>query len=200
VNPKDVHRFWFGAADDWAACVSQNSERWFVNGQQLDTPVREQFGPLIEIAERGELDHWMDSPRSAMSLILVLDQFPRHVHRGDARAFGFDHKALQMCLHGIDQGIHEQLSAVERTFYYLPMEHVEDLQIQQRCIALMQENARSAAPELQAFAENALHYSEMHCEIIAQFGHFPHRNELLGRVPTAQETAYLEGGGHRFGQ
>ena len=162
--------------------------------------MREQFATLLEAGGRDELDDWMDTPRGAIALILVLDQFPRHIYRGSARAFDLDHKALRLCELGIERGLHEQLAPVERGFFYLPMEHAEDLRVQEASVALMHTNARSAAPELREYLENAAHYGEMHRDIIARFGRFPHRNEVLGRASSDAELAYLSGGGERFGQ
>ena len=196
----DVHRFWFGEVDDWLECATRNTERWFQRGQELDAPVREQFSALLQAAGRGEVNNWIDTPRGAMALILTLDQFPRHIHRGSAQAFDLDPKALHLCQLGVERGLDEKLSCVERGFFYLPMEHAEDLQVQEQGVALMHANTRSGPPELREYLENATTYGELHRDIIAQFGRFPHRNEVLGRASTEQEIAYLNGGGQRFGQ
>jgi uncharacterized protein (DUF924 family) len=195
-----VHEFWFGDTSDWFECAQRNNERWFKRGHELDAAVREQFGALPAAAERGEIDHWMATAHGAVALVLSLDQFPRHIYRGSAKAFDLDHKALQMCQLGVERGLHEQLSPVERGFFYLPMEHAEDLQVQEQGVALMHANTRSAAPELREYLANAATYGEIHRDIIARFGRFPHRNEVLGRASSAQEIAYLNAGGHRFGQ
>ena len=200
ANADDVHRFWFGEFDDWLECATENTERWFQRGAELDAPLREQFSALLLAAARGEIDHWIDTPRGAISLILTLDQFPRHIHRGSARAFDLDAKALQVCQIGIERRVDEQLSPVERGFFYLPMEHAEDLQVQEQGVALMHANTRSATPELHEYLQNAASYGEIHRDIIARFGRFPHRNEVLGRISSTQETAYLRVGGQRFGQ
>jgi len=199
-NADEVHRFWFGEVDDWLECTIRNAERWFQRGQELDAPVREQFGALVEAAGHGEVDHWMDTPRGAISLILALDQFPRHIHRGSAHAFDLDGKALRMCQHGVERGLNERLSPVERGFFYLPMEHAEDLEVQEQGVALMHANTRSGPPELREYLENAATYGELHRDIVARFGRFPHRNEVLNRASTEQEVAYLSDGGQRFGQ
>ena len=202
VTAHTVHAFWFGDVSngDWLDCAMRNTERWFANGQALDASVRERFDETLHAAGRGELDHWLDTARGAIALILALDQFPRHIHRGSSRAFDFDAKALQMCLSGVERGLDQQLSAVERGFFYLPMEHAEDLEIQQQGVALMHANTESGPSQLREYLQNAAVFGELHRDIVARFGRFPHRNQVLGRASTAQETAWLNKGGQRFGQ
>lgn len=200
MTPDTVHEFWFGDATDWLECVTRNQQRWFERGQELDAPVREQFATLVLAVAGGEYDQWLDTPRGAIALILTLDQFPRHIYRGTAQAFDFDRKALQLCQLGIERGVNEQLAAVERSFFYLPLEHSEDLGAQQQGVALMQANARSGPPQLRDYLENSARYGEAHRDIIAQFGRFPHRNSVLDRASTEQEAAYLNAGAERFGQ
>ncbi|MFT5445278.1 MAG: hypothetical protein ACI9DC_000438 [Gammaproteobacteria bacterium] len=179
---------------------TRNTERWFANGQALDAPVREMFGEAAEAGGRSERDHWLDTARGAIALILTLDQFPRHIHRGNSRAFDFDPKALQMCLAGVERGLDQQLSAVERGFFYLPMAHAEDLAIQQQGVALMHANTESGPPERHEYLQNAAVFGELHRDIVTRFARFPHRNKVLKRTSTAQETAWLNEGGQRFGQ
>lgn len=162
--------------------------------------MREKFNATVEAAGRGELDDWLDTARGAIALILTLDQFPRHIHRDNSRAFDFDAKALQMSLAGVERGLDQQLSAVERGFFYLLMEHAEGLGIQQQSVALMHANTESGPPELREYLQNAAVFGELHRDIIARFGRFPHRNQVLGRASTAQETVWLNEGGQRFGQ
>ncbi len=200
MTPNTVHEFWFGDATDWLECVTRNQQRWFERGQELDAPVRDQFATLVLAAAAGEYDQWLDTPHGAIALILTLDQFPRHIYRGSAQAFELDHKALQLCQLGIERGIHEQLAAVERSFFYLPLEHSEDLEAQQQGVALMQANALNGPPQLTDYLNNSTRYSEAHRDIIARFGRFPHRNSVLGRASTKQEIAYLNAGAARFGQ
>lgn len=199
-GPDDVHRFWFGEVTDWAATAKANNERWFLKGHELDAPVRERFGALVEAAGRGECEHWLDTPRGALTLVITLDQFPRHIHRGSGAAFAYDDRARAACDAGIARGHDRTLSPVERSFYYLPFEHAEDLDAQERCVALMEAAREDAGPDLTAFLEESVRYAEMHRDIVARFGRFPHRNELLGREATEEEANWLAEGGQRFGQ
>jgi uncharacterized protein (DUF924 family) len=198
-DPDEVHRFWFGTATDWARCVERNYPRWFQRGHELDVPVRERFAYLLDAARQGALEHWLQSPRGALSLVITLDQFPRHIHRGTPDAFAFDGRARAACEAGIQRGHDGMLSVVERSFFYLPLEHAEDAQAQQRCVTLMA-SLRADDPGLSSFLAEVLRYARLHQEIITRFGRFPHRNAALGRISTPEECAYLEEGGTRFGQ
>jgi uncharacterized protein (DUF924 family) len=135
-----------------------------------------------------------------MALVITLDQFPRHIHRGSGAAFDLDGKAQAVCNAGIERGHDRALSALERTFFYLPLEHAEDLESQERCVALMEAAGVGCDPALARILEESAHYARLHRDIIARFGRFPHRNEVLGRTPTDEETAWLAEGGARFGQ
>jgi uncharacterized protein (DUF924 family) len=195
-----VHRFWFGDTADWADCVRANHTRWFERGRDLDEAVRRRFGALLDAAANGARDHWQHTPRGALALVLVLDQFPRHIHRGTPRAFATDDRARATCLAGIEGGVDAALSAVEQSFFYLPLEHAEDLAAQHRCVSLMQRRARECSPELRTFMKNAVQFAEVHCQIVQRFGRFPHRNAVLGRRDTPEEAEWLSAGGARFGQ
>ena len=196
----EVHRFWFGDHPSWAECVAANHERWFRRGHELDGPVSEHFSGLVESAARGDLDTWRDTPGGALALVLALDQFPRHIWRGRPEAFATDAAARDHCRHCIGRGLDRALSPVERTFLYLPLEHAEDPGAQEQCVALMRGMHEEAPEALGAYLAETLRYAELHRDIIARFGRFPHRNAILGRSTTAEEAAWLEEGGARFGQ
>ena len=82
VDPRAerIHRFWFGEVDDWLAVAERNHGRWYERGRELDAEITQRFGEQVEAAGRGELDAWTRSARESVSLVLLLDQFPRHVH------------------------------------------------------------------------------------------------------------------------
>ena len=132
-----------------------------------------------------------DEPRSSLALILVLDQFPRHVHRDSARAFAYDAKAREVCLSGIATGHDFALTPLERSFYYMPLEHAEDRALQERSVALFQSLRDTAGEDVREAYEHTLHYAVAHRDIVVRFGRFPHRNELLEREMTAEEADFL---------
>ena len=200
ATPDDVHRFWFGEVTDWAACARANNARWFRHGRDLDGEVRERFAGLHAAAAAGALDDWAAMPRGALALVLTLDQFPRHLHRGTPQAFASDARALAVCRAGIEAGLDDALSPVEQSFFYLPLEHAEDLAAQAQCVALMRRRAAQCPAELRFFMDEVVKFAELHREIVQKFGRFPHRNAVLGRADTPGERAWLDGGGARFGQ
>lgn len=195
-----VHAFWFGDISDEVACARRNHARWFERGRELDAPVRERFAVLLQTAARGALEHWQATPRGALALVLVLDQFPRHIHRGGALAFATDARARAVCESGITAGLDARLLHLERLFFYLPLEHAEDASAQQRCVALAEQLAASCQPGLRPIMEEEVRYARMHRDTIARFGRFPHRNAALGRDTTPEEDRYLAQGAERYGQ
>lgn len=195
-----VHAFWFGDLADEVLGAQRNYPRWFKHGRELDAPVRERFAALLEAAARGELEHWQATPRGALALVLVLDQFPRHIHRGGALAFATDAQAQAVCRAGIAAGLDTRLLHLERAFFYLPLEHAEDAAAQDHSVALAQQLAATCSPGLQPFMDEGVRYARMHRDTIARFGRFPHRNAALGRATTPEEAQYLAQGAERYGQ
>ena len=162
--------------------------------------MRARFGGLVERALRGELDSWADTARGRLALILVLDQFPRNIFRGTARAFGGDAAALTLTLEGTKAGMDRGLSACERVFFCMPLQHAESLAMQERAVQVFRAIAREADDRERAFAESCVPYAVAHLDIIRRFGRFPHRNAIHGRESTPAERAYLAAGAPDFGQ
>ncbi len=154
--------------------------------------VRERFLATVERAAAGDLTAWEMEPRSLLALIVVLDQFPRNMFRGNARAFATDAHALAAAQRMVAAGWDQGLSPVERMFVYLPFEHAEDAAMQARALELFDRIA--AAPEL----GDVIDYARRHQAVIARFGRFPHRNEILGRVSTPEEIEFLSQPGSSF--
>jgi uncharacterized protein (DUF924 family) len=193
--------FWFGSAPATASSLKASMKRWYAGGAALDTEIATRFGDMIAAAVASRLGDWAGSARGRLALILLLDQFPRSVYRGTARAFASDPAALSLTLGGIESGQDRTLDFLERLFFYMPMQHAESLEVQQRSVAVFAALAEEPAP---AFVRDALaasaDYARQHRDIIACFGRFPHRNGILGRTSTPEEIAYLEGGAPTFGQ
>lgn len=164
--------------------------QWFGGGAELDVMVRQRFAPLLSQAKRNECDDWAETPRGRLALIVLLDQFSRHIHRNTPDAFAQDAKAQQLCLDGIEAGVDQQLTSAERHFFYMPLMHAERLELQ----ALGIEKFTALRNE----AEAILGFALGHSSIVERFGRFPHRNATLGRVSTTQEEAFLASGENRF--
>ncbi|WP_199100174.1 DUF924 family protein [Dyella sp. ASV21] len=188
-TPTDVLDFWFSASTE---------PHWFVRDDAFDATIRERFGATLGEATRGELDHWVDTPEGWLALLIVLDQFSRNIHRDDARAWAADGKAQAIALAGIARGDDRRLAPAQRLFAYLPLEHAENLTLQRHCVQLFERLvAQLPAQEREPF-EGYLDYARRHHAVIAQFGRFPHRNSVLGRLNTPAETTYLARPGAGF--
>jgi uncharacterized protein (DUF924 family) len=199
ANPDDILAFWFGDALAAPEQVSERVELWFRKNDAFDREVARRFGSLPELAAQGALAPWRGKPSSALALVLVLDQFPRNLYRGSARAFEFDPFALGVTLDAIARGFDSALHPLQASFFYLPLEHAEDAEQQERAVELFEQLTARAPAELRSMFENFTSYARRHREVIRRFGRFPHRNAILNRPSTATETAYLESGGDRFG-
>lgn len=166
---------------------------WFGGG--ADSVIAERFSLLLEKAMGGDLDHWSHAPRSRLALIVVLDQFSRSVHRGTAQAFAQDQKALALALEGIEIGHYAALETPwEKTFFFLPLGHSEELAHVQAAVELAEQLAAEAPPELRRMLEHSASQARGHRDVIARFGRHPHRNALLGRQSTPEELDYLASG------
>ena len=184
----EVLDFWLGRAD--SPLRGRARKAWFVKSDEFDREVRERFSRLWETAWRGELKVWLDTPLAALALVVVLDQFPRNMFRGKPQAFASDALALATAQGIVERRFDRLLRPIERAFVYLPFQHAEDLEAQRRSLAFYEELARLGVDHLQ--------FARRHHDIVARFGRFPHRNEILGRVSTAEEIEFLKKPGSRF--
>ena len=189
MQASDVLEFWFGAPDSHE--YGQARDIWFTKSAATDALVRDRFGPILDSALRGDLDGWSRTPRGALALIVVLDQFTRNIHRDTPRAFEGDPAALGLAAKLVDGGGDRALVPVERWFAYLPFEHSESLLHQYESVRLFEQLA-------QAGLETPLPWARRHFDVIRRFGRFPHRNELLGRESTTEEREFLKLPGSRF--
>ena len=175
VTPAEVLAFWRAAGPD----------KWFERDDAFDGEIRARFLDTYEAAAAGRLAAWEDDPEGALALLIVLDQFPRNMFRGDARTYAVDPLARAVADRSIAGGFDRRYQPPERQFFYLPFAHSQNLADQERCVALN----RAAADE------EGVKWAELHADIIRRFGRFPHRNPVLGRATTADEQAFLDSGG-----
>jgi uncharacterized protein (DUF924 family) len=192
-----VREFWFGKLPLGREALAARMQLWFAGedcpqlAQQCDAALRSEFAPRVEAALRGELASWADGPRRRLSLILLLDQFPRNIYRGRARAFAGDEQAVSLALSGMQSGADAALDPVERIFFYMPLQHCESTDVQDESVAAYRRLLREAPQPLYEFFQETLKSAEQHAAIIRRFARFPHRNRVLRRISTAQEVAYL---------
>ena len=177
----DVLEFWF--RDDVKLL-------WFESNPALDQTIRKQFAELFARAATGELKSWESSAEGCLALCILLDQMPRNMFRGNARAFTTDDKALAVAEHALASGFDAHLSPERKQFLYMPFMHSETLSNQLRALALF---------ESQGMPRNR-RYAEERVAIIRRFGRFPHRNAVLGRESTEAEIAYLAEQREAYGQ
>jgi uncharacterized protein (DUF924 family) len=173
--------------DFWLREVGE--QRWYVQDAALDARIRDRWLPLWEEGRTGALESWRCAPRSTLALLVLLDQFPRNMFRGDPRAFASDDQAQRCAKEAILRGMDQRVGLPERQFFYLPLEHSELPVDQDHAVRLMLLN----------FGRDSemLRHARAHREIIRTFGRFPFRNAALGRASRPEEVAFLEAGGYR---
>ncbi len=194
-----IYDFWFGDNPTDLDAKKRN-KLWFMGGVKIDSQIRAQFEPLIVRAGSRQLDHWRQWPQGSTALIILLDQFPLNIYRGDSRAYACEQYGVDVCLRGIADGQDRELSFFERAFFYLPLEHSESREHQRLSIKYFTA-LRDEAPERYADeAGTTLKYALDHKAVVDRFGRYPHRNKVLGRESTADEIAYLKQGGATYGQ
>lgn len=169
-----VLSFWF---DELTA------QDYWVRSDAVDQRIRDNFAALYNRAANGELDHWQDTPEGVLALVIALDQFPRNMFRDDPRAWATDAKALGIAEAAIERGFDTRLPNDRCMFLYMPFEHSEDLMVQERSLDIFRRLD---------LEEDTYGFVVRHHEIIERFGRFPHRNKVLGRTSTPEETAFLE--------
>ena len=176
--PEDILDFWRNAG----------YERWFGRDDAFDASCRSQWLDAHHAAARRELEHWMDTPEGALALVILLDQIPRNVFRASGHAFATDSLARHYAARAIDRGDDRSVDPLLRVFLYMPFEHSESLDDQDRSVSL--------AATLEGESGRVyLDYAQRHRDVIARFGRFPHRNHALGRTSTPEEQAWLDSGG-----
>lgn len=175
MKPDDVISFWQAAGPG----------RWFTKDPAFDGALAIRFGESLKAARLGEFDHWGKTPEDALGLVILLDQVSRNIHRGTPLAFAADGKALALTKEWLARGHHLKLPAPRAIWFLMPLEHAEDLDAQNRGVALFESMG----------LQEMVYYAKLHRDIIARFGRFPHRNPILGRRSTEAELGFLKAGG-----
>lgn len=196
---KAILDFWFGEIKD-GLTVEDRNKFWFMTNADVDSTIRDKFEDLVRQAGSEKLKSWQSTARGNLALIILLDQFTRNIYRGKPDAFKYDSIARRMCTEGIKNGTDKKLEIIERCFYYLPLEHSENLEDQDRCVKLFEELLVRVDKSKISLIKNSLNYAVLHRSIIEEFGRFPHRNKILNRESTQQELDFLLKQGIKFGQ
>jgi uncharacterized protein (DUF924 family) len=186
----EILNFWFGREDEPGYGEFRNV--WFQKDEDFDREVQTRFREDHERAANGDLDEWRDEARSALALVILLDQFPRNIFRGDAQTHATDAKAQEVSEHAIERALDRELPAFQRMFLYMPFMHSESIEAQRRSVELFQRlRDEPGGPDVVSYAIG-------HRDIVERFGRFPHRNDILGRQTTPEEAEFLTQPGSSF--
>lgn len=183
---------WFGQPGVADLPTSDRTNMWFGNNEQIKKELVESFAPEFDQAAKGQLTTWEESPRGRLALIILLDQFPRYLHRHSSQAFAFDKTALGLAEDGIKKAMDHSLTLIERVFFYMPLVHAEDDAVQEQSIRLYQALAGLSMPETTQIYQLFLAYAYAHFRVIKEFGRFPQRNAVLQRESTPAELDFLK--------
>ena len=195
---KDVLDFWFGTDSDNTVTAQTQRKLWWSKDAAVDDEMRTRFGALVDAAAAGRHKDWAETPRGRLALILLFDQFTRNIHRDTPQAFACDAQALQLAQEMIGTHTDRKLRRIERVFCYLPLEHSESIDMQNRCVDLFSELVVETPEYERDLFTGYADYAVRHRDIIARFGRFPHRNRMLGRASTPEELEFLQQPGSSF--
>ncbi|HSA58332.1 MAG TPA: DUF924 family protein [bacterium] len=192
---EDVLHFWFGnipvRAEDIRPYVDHRMRLWFAGTPEIDAEIRKRFEKDLLKAALGDHEEWMKTARGKLALVVLFDQFPRNIYRDQPRGIWFDPLAREIAFATVSAGQDRDVPPLERAFLYLPYEHSEELAVQNRGVELFTRLVNEVSPDWKPTFENFRRYAELHRDMIARFGRFPDRNEMLGRVSTAEEIEVL---------
>jgi len=172
ISAAELNSFWFS---------EPARARWFDSTPEFDSMLRTQYLSLWESARAGALSDWESTPQGALALVIVLDQLPLNMFRGDARSFATEAASRAVAGRAIARGFDQALTPEQQSFFYMPFMHSEALSDQDRSVALFEAAGLS----------HSLEFARHHREIVRRFGRFPHRNAVLGRSSTPEEQAWL---------
>lgn len=191
IDYQKVLDFWFGSVEETVIPSEHRARVWFGDNPKVDAEMRREFLETHEMTINGQLDSWRGTAHGELALVLLLDQFSRHLYRNTEKAFRYDHHALMICSEGIESNMDHELSLIERVFFYFPLLHSEELQFQELSVRCYHMLVDLALPETRVVYESFLRFANHHHGIIKRFGRFPQRNEAVGRTSTEEELTFL---------
>lgn len=197
---RDLIEFWLGSQRLSPDNLDERKQLWYGTDASIDASIKERFGDLVDAVLVGGRSDWEGEALSRLALIIALDQFPRNIYRGRAEAFAGDTRAVGLALDAIDTGMDGEVGLIERGFFYLPLQHAEDLTVQDRSVEVSVRHDAACRAAFDNFAGESIEFAREHRDIVSRFGRFPHRNKALGRPSTDEELAYLAAGAPDFGQ
>lgn len=177
---------------------SDQSALWWKKDSATDADIYQRFEPTLKALLRGQFNDWLADAEGRLAAIIVLDQFSRNMYRNSALSYTQDSLALHWCLEGIRLGHDKQLRPIQRVFFYMPLEHAESSQMQSLCLEKFQQLKADSPESFQAAASGFIDFAQRHKDIVDRFGHFPHRNDILGRKSSDEEVEFLKQPGSGF--
>ena len=194
-----VLTYWFGSDPESIDLMKAQKKVWYRGGSKVDQQIKEEFGTTIEALEMGRLLEWGETAKGGLALVIVLDQFSRHVYRGTREAFAQDPLARAIARRLVGRRLDTHLSVPQRAFLYHPFKHSES-PVDQKCSLDLFLGLHKSSPQIwRGYTEDYLDNARLHSSLIDRFGRFPHRNAVLGRESTPEESTFLESSS-RFGQ
>lgn len=198
-TPGDVLTFWFDDVATDASKLAERNELWWEKSNTTDQLIAHRGTDLLARLASGEAVKWAETgPAERLAAIVALDQFTRNIFRNSAYAFENDAMALALCKSGLERGDDKSLSPLKRWFFYMPLEHSENLADQEHCVALLKNLLKETDDIYGPAIEGALEFARKHREVVEKYGRFPHRNAQLGRTSTKAEKDYLAKPGSGF--
>lgn len=189
---QSILQFWFADSQSNPASLATQNKLWWGHAPETDAKIKQLFGNDVEQAASETYNDWLSNAEGRLALIILCDQFTRNIYRNTAGMYELDALALQYAQDGIANNHILELPPLYQVFMLMPLEHAEDKQIQAGCVAQFQRLLNSASIKEKATFQNFLDFAIAHQRIINQFGHFPHRNEILGRDSSPEEIEFLK--------
>ena len=190
----EIVDFWFDGCVNGVTIPNEIMHCWFNHEDSMDHEISLRFRQHVELISDGTIKHWSSTAKGRLALIILADQFNRHLYRDTPRMYALDQYALKWTIQGIKQRTDMRLLPVERLFFYMPLQHAEDQTLQTLSVLKFNQLYQYVAKEHPAAIEpykNSLDYAIKHQQVIKEFGRFPHRNKILGRHPTKYEADFL---------
>ena len=197
---KEILEFWFGKMENNTLPEKEKQQMWWVKDQKLDNLIRKKFEKHLILAKFLEFQDLEGNKEKILAAVILLDQFSRNIYRNTPEAFAQDNTALNIVLKGIERGIDKKMKAVEKSFFYMPLMHSEDISVQEK--SLKYYSAFKAeykdSDDFANLTSQQNKYAVLHYDIIKKFGRYPHRNRILNRESTTEEMEFLKGPGSSF--
>jgi len=197
---KKILNFWFGEMKNNGLPDTKKQKMWWIKDKELDNMIKKQFEKHLILAKSLEFDEIKENPEEILAVVILLDQFSRNIYRDSPRSFTQDNIALNIVLKGVEYCIDKKMKAVERPFFYMPLMHSEDIDVQKKsveCFSGLEAEYKDSDDFAHLTTQNKK-YAVLHHDIIKRFGRYPHRNKVLGRESTAEESEFLKGPGSSF--